>query len=261
MAALITTKYYLKRAFASPLQLALMAGLPAVIIFLNISVNMNIISTADGTPYFMGYNIDATMITMFVVLMFQAMSGVYAGEFVFHDFREANRWRLRAAPVGSSAFVIGALVASIIFSLVSAALVLVVMYFAFSIYLGNLGIVIATIFFLSLWAQFVGIIIAFFVKKKGSIDGLTIALSFAMSSLSGAFLITIPLPDFVQNFIIPTGVAVNAILSTNILTQAPDLTWRYGSSMADSLVAVGVLAGMAVLFGIIALVVARRRVS
>jgi len=260
MTTLITIKYYLKRAFASPLQLALMVGLPAVIIFLNVSVNMNIISTADGTPYFQGYNIEATMITMFVLLMFQAMSGVYAGEFVFRDFREADRWRLRAAPVSSSTFVIGALAASLIFSMVSAVLVLGITYFAFDIYLGNIAIVLASVFFLSLWAQFVGIIIAFFVKKRGSIDGLTIALSFAMSSLTGTFLIAIPLPQFVQDFLIPTGVAVNAVMSTNVITEVAE-NWRWGNSMEDSLIALGVLAGMAMLFGIIALIVAKRRVN
>ncbi|MCL2227719.1 MAG: ABC transporter permease [Oscillospiraceae bacterium] len=253
---LLTTRYYLKRAFTNPLQVALMTLLPAVIVFINVAMNINIIAYEGGYFMFEGYDIMATVITMFVMLMFQAMSGVYAGEFVFQDFKEANRWRLRAAPVSSGVFVTGAVVASTIFSFVTALIILGISFIAYDIYLGNLAVILATVFFLALWAQFVGIIIAMFVKKKGAIDGITIALSFAMSIMAGGFMFNVPMPQFARDFIIPTGVAIRAVTSTNILQREIGDT-----GMAESLTSIAILAGMAIVFGVAAFALARRRAS
>jgi len=256
MSTLITTKYYLKRAFTSPLQVALMTLLPAVIVFINVEMNVSIIAGGDGFYMFGDYNIAATVITMFVMLLFQAMSGVYSGDFVFQDFVEANRWRLRAAPVSSSTFVIGAIAASSIFSFTSALIVLGISFIAYDVYYGNIAVILATVFLLGLWSQFVGIIIAMFVKKKGAIDGIIMALSFAMSILAGGFMINIPMPHFVRENIIPTGVAIRAVVSTNIFEREVS-----GTGMADSLTSIAILAGMTAAFGIAALVIARRRAT
>jgi len=263
--ALLITKYYLKRAFSRPLDVALMTLLPVGIIVVNVMLNMNIINLGGGDTgdmYFQGFNIEATVLTMFILVMFQTMSGVYAGEFVFTDFRDVNKWRRRALPVPSWSFTFAAVAASVLFSFATAVFILVVMHFGFSIYLGNWFIVLPLVFLVGLWAQFIGIIVAMFVSKKSVIDGVTIILGFVLSSLSGTFLIAVPIPAVVRDFVIPTGVAVRGIVSTNIITTVEGgVSWMWGDTMTDSLMAIGIMVAHVIVAAIVAVVLMRRKVS
>ncbi|MCL2841508.1 MAG: ABC transporter permease [Defluviitaleaceae bacterium] len=250
---LITTKHYLKRFFTNPLEVALMTLLPAGIIFINILVFDNIANEAGADNMYNSYNLAATAITMMILFMFQLMSGVYAGQSIFVDLRQDRRWRLMAAPVPMSTYVFGAIAASMIFSLTTAALILGVSFFAFNIFLGNIAIVVVAVFLIALMSQFIGIIISFFAKSKGAIDGIVMAISFTMSAMVGGFLINIPVPQFIRENIIPTGVAFRAVgVYDPINTIA-------GYRMNDSLIAIGILIGMTFLLGIVTLVIARRR--
>jgi len=256
MTYLITTKHYLKRSFSKPIEVALMTLLPVGIIIIMAMINLNIFAEFDFDFTYRGYNVVTTVTTFFIVLMFQFMSGVYAGEFIFHDLRGANRWRLKASPVPTSAFVFGAITASMIFSLVSAAFVLVIVHVFFDVYVGNMIVIAPVIALAALMSQFMGIIIAMFVKKSGAIDGIIIVISFAMSSLVGGFFITIPAPEFVRNYIIPTGVAFRAIATSSL---NPVVANGQYYTIGDSFLYVGILAGATLVFGIAAFIIARRR--
>jgi hypothetical protein len=237
-----------------------MTLLPTGIIALLVTMNIHIMDV-EGFEYMYGnYNIAATQITMMIMLMFQFMSGVYSGEYIFEDMRCDRRWRLRAAPVSAASYVFGAIAASMIFTLFSAAFILTVGFFVFDVYLGNIAVIAAVTFFSALMAQFIGIIIAYFVAKKRSIDGITIVLSFAMSSMVGGFFINIPIPVFVQDYIVPTGIALRAVFATS----AEPLTriWRAEVlEPIDSIIGIGILAGIVVALGIATLIIARRKKS
>ena len=248
------TMHYLKRAFSKPIEIALMTLLPVGIIVINVVMNLHIITDVGGEYMYGGYNIMATIITILIVLMFQMMSGAYSGEYIFMDMRCDTRWRLRAAPVSPSVIVFGAIAASVIFSLLTACFVFLVTYFAFNVYLGNLVIIAPVVILTALTSQFIGIIIAMFVKTVGSINGIMIVLSFAMSALIGGFMINIPAPEFIRHHIIPTGVAFRAIATSS-------LTPIHGGNYTvnDSLVSLVILVGMSAFFGIATLMIARRR--
>lgn len=252
MMYLTATKHYLKRALSVPIEIALMTLLPIGIIVINIVMNLQIVEDAGGETIYGNYDVMATAITFFIVLMFQVMSGAYSGEYVFEDLRNTNRWRLKAAPVSPSVFVFGAIVASLIFSFLSAALVLAVGYIFFSVYLGNILTIVPVIILLSLIGQFMGIIVALFVSKKGAINGIIIVLSFVMSALAGQFMVNIPIPSFIRDHLLPTGVAFRAITTSSVTPLQP-------SGASDSLFYIAILAVMAVILGIATLIIARRR--
>jgi len=264
---LLTIKHYLKRSFNKPIELALMTLLPTGIIAINVLMNLHIMDTQGFETMYENYDITATAITMMIMLMFQFMSGVYTGEYIFEDIRGVNRWRLGAAPVSTAVFVVGAITASMVFSLFTAAFVLTVGYFFFDIYLGNIGIIAAITFLAALMSQFWGIIIALFVKAKKSIDGITIVISFAMSAMVGGFFVNVPVPAFIQNYIVPTGVALRGIWATSVypLRRYNFDRDAYGYIITDyslldinaSLISIAILAGITIIFGILAFAIAK----
>ena len=254
MMAFVTLRHYLKRAFTNPVEIALMTLLPVGIIFLNVSVNASFMETETGLTFLWeGYNILNTNVVMNILVMFMFMSGAYAGEYYFRDLRRDNRWRINAAPVAKANFVAGAIGAGVIFSFTTAMLVLVIGYFFFDVYLGNLHVIIPVVVLVALMSQFIGIIIALFAKKRGAIDGISMALSFAMAALIGMFFVAIPAPTFVREHVIPMGVALRAINATSLQGQFQ------GMGMRDSLQSIAVLAGITVILGVATLIIARRR--
>jgi len=254
MMAFVTLRHYLKRAFTNPVEIALMTLLPVGIIFLNVAVNASFMETELGMTFlWQGYNIINTNVVMNILVMFMFMSGAYSGEYYFRDLRRDNRWRLNAAPVAKSIFVGGAIGAGVIFSFTTVIFVMAIGYFFFNIYLGNLVIIVIVILLVILMSQFIGIIVALFANTAGAVNGIMIALSFAMSSMIGAFLIPIPMPEFVRDYIIPYGVALRAVV---ISGRGPGVM-DYG--MVDAIPYIGILLGMTVVSGIAALVIARRR--
>jgi len=254
MMAFVTFKHYLKRAITNPIEIALMTLLPVGIIFLNVAVNANFMETELGLTFmWQGYNILNTNVVMNTIIMFMFMSGAYSGEYYFRDLRRDNRWRLNATPVASSVFIFGAIGASVIFSLITAMLVIVIGYFFFSIYIGNIIVIATVIVLVILMSQFIGIIVALFAKTSGAINGIMIALSFAMASMAEAFFIPIPMPEFVRNYILPYGVALRAVL---ISGHGPNFVDNVAS---DAIPYIIILVGMTVVFGIAALIIARRR--
>jgi len=254
MTAFITLKHYLKRAFMKPVEVALMTLLPVGIIFLNVSVNQNFMASEEGMQFlWQGYNLINTGVVTNIMVMFMFMSGAYAGEYYFYDLRSVNRWRLNATPVATANFIFGAISGGFIFSSLTGGLILAMGYFFFDMYLGNLIVVLLVLFLVVLMSQFIGIIVAVFANGKGSIDGIMIALSFAMASMVGAFLIPIPMPDFVRDYILPYGVALRAIFVSRPTAMALDY------SLSDAIPYLAILAGMTVAFGVAALVIARRR--
>jgi len=254
MTAFITLKHYLKRAFMKPVEVALMTLLPVGIIFLNVALNQDFMAGEEGLQFlWQGYNMLNTQVVMNIMIMFMFMSGAYAGEYYFYDLRSDNRWRLNATPVATANFIFGAISGGFIFSSLTGGLILTIGYFFFDIYLGNLIVVMPILFLVVLMSQFIGIIVAVFANGKGSIDGIMIALSFAMASLVGAFLIPIPVPDFVRDYILPYGVALRAAA----ISRPSPMFLDYGVSNAIPYLAI--LAGMTVAFGLAALIIARRR--
>ena len=256
MTAFITLRHYLKRAFAKPVEIALMTLLPVGIMVLNIAINADFMAGEDGAQFLWnGYNLLNTGVVTNIMIMFMFMSGAYAGEYYFMDMRGVNRWRLNATPVATANFIFGAISGGFIFSTLTGGLILAVGYFFFDMYFGNLVVLVAVLLLSVLMSQFIGIIIATFAKSKGGIDGIMIALSFAMASMIGAFLIPIPMPDFVRNYIIPYGVAFRA----TVVSRPSPMEDSFGLSYAIPYLAI--LVGMTVVSGTVALVMARRQTA
>jgi len=254
MTALITLRHYLKRAFVKPVEVALMTLLPAGIIFLNVAVNDNVLTSEETLAFmYQGFNMLNTGIVLNIIVMFMFMSGAYAGEYYFYDMRSVNRWRLNATPVAAANFIIGAIGAGVLFSSFTAALVIGFGYFVFNMFMGNIVIIVIVVFLITLMSQFIGIIVSIFANGKGSIDAIMIVLSFAMASMVGAFLIPIPMPEFVTNHILPYGVALRA------LTVSRPTAMRDYYSNVDAIPYIAILLGMTVIFALAALVLARRR--
>ncbi|MCL1878317.1 MAG: hypothetical protein FWF80_05630, partial [Defluviitaleaceae bacterium] len=126
--------HYLKRSVFDPIGLLIFIFMPVALVFLNVEIN--VIDLEDVVRQ----NV-ATNVVMSIMLMFQVMAGSYICEYVCHDLRSETRWRLLAAPVSLNKYLFSAMAASLLFSLITGALVLVLGYFVYDIYMGNIGIV------------------------------------------------------------------------------------------------------------------------
>ena len=255
MTAFIIIKHYLKRAFMNQVEIALMTLLPVGIIVLTMFLNMEFMTGEEGAQFLWnGYDLINTGNVHNIMVMFMFMSGAYAGEWYFKDMRGVNRWRLNATPVASFKFLLGAISGGFLFSSLTGGFVLAVGYFFMDMYLGNLAVVIAVLFLIVLMSQFIGICVAVFAKTTGAINGVMMALSFAMASMAGAFFIPIPMPQFVVRYILPYGVSLFALRG-----GGQPITDVVGSGFSDSLLHLGILTGMTVVSGIAALILVRRR--
>jgi len=255
MTNFIIIKHYLKRAFMNPVEIALMTLLPVGIIVLTMFLNMEFMSGEEGAEFlWQGYDLVSTGNIHNILVMFMFMSGAYAGGWYFRDLRSVNRWRLNATPVAPFSFLLGAISGGFIFSVSTAALILVVGYFFMNMYLGNLFVVVIVVFLIVLMSQFIGICVAVFVKSVGAVDGIMMALSFAMASMAGAFFVPIPMPQFVVRYILPYGVSLFAMRGSG-----QPITDAIGSGFGDSLLHIGILAGMTLISGIVAFILLRRR--
>jgi len=194
----IITRHYVKRAFIDPLGLAIFLLIPTAMILLqNFIINANI----EGDDHIInGYNAVITESTIAVMIIFLLMGGMYIIDYIFTDFRGANRWRLIAAPATLSTYFFGALIASVAFSVVSSMAVLGVSYLVFDMYFGNWHVMLALVLLLAIFSQLLGILMSLLIKKKKTAESAFSAVIMLSAIMAGGFMgINLNMPDAIRD--------------------------------------------------------------
>jgi len=205
-----TLKHYFKRIFTHPLNLLILIGLPIGILIINILVMQAF--QADIGVEIEGYDIPATVLMVVITIMFAFFNMSLAYDFPFDDFRTARRWRLLAAPVSLTQYLLSNAFVGFVFSMLTSAILVAVGVLFFNAYLPNVFVLAAVVFVFSIFSQLVGILLYLLCPKKANAEALVFAIVFGLFILSGQFMFPVDLGS-VGNFIFgrstPNALAVN----------------------------------------------------
>jgi hypothetical protein len=214
-----------------------------------------------------GYDMFATQAMVSVLVLFAFFSTTTVIDYMHSDIYGNRRWRLMAAPTGFNKFILAAICAAVIFSLVTGALLLVAGRLIFSAYVPNLFVTMATVFLLALLGQALGVVLFTFFRKKSQTEAIAMVLGFGMMIMQGGFMGTIDLGvdainRFFQEFT-PFSLGFRAIMYSAALADEPG-TIAYAMYNWGSMSLVwrnlGILAAITAVLAVVGIVFKGRRV-
>jgi len=248
-------KHYLKRASRDPLGMFIFLVFPLVLVTIFVLINQN---EAQQVFWVDGFDPVAMINTLANIFLFALIGGTYSIDYIFSDFKSDRHFRLFSTPMSRTKFIFSMAVASSVIILVQLSVVLVVSYVAFNVYWGNWFIVVPTMFIVILMGQFIGIIVSYFIKKKGTAEAVMVGISWGVGILSG-MLINVEIPvigNFIANYF-PIGAAINLSNLTSIFEFQTFLGITSGSSPAP--VYALVLLGTTIALGVISFIFIKRK--
>ena len=263
---LMITMHYFRRMFADVKEIILLLMIPiGLIIF------QSVIGGEIEGIYLDGYNVLASHAAPAMLLSFQFFNSFFMFFFLYNDFRGARRWRLLAAPCPIGAFVFPAFIASWILSIVLGLVVIVVAALFMNVYWGNLFVLAVVLAIIALMATFVAVLIFLFTKRLAQANAVGYIVSFGLMVLSGFM---IPLQLFGDNAVIrfminygtPLSLGTSAVISSGGLSGIfpPEMNIFFPGvgvtgGREQVLINIGILAGITLVLGLIAVIAARRR--
>ncbi|MCL1863807.1 MAG: ABC transporter permease [Defluviitaleaceae bacterium] len=219
---LIMIKHYLNRVLRDKIMLFVYGLLPLAISGLNYMIFS---ANTQGDAHMLnGYNVIASSIVMSILILFQIFSSSTIIDYLHADVMGGRRWRLMAAPRSFFHYIFAATIAAVIFSMVSGAVLLVVSYFLFNVYMFNLGVVFIVMLILSFMAQMFGILLFIFFKKKSTTEAIIMVSGFAMQIFAGRLIMGFSLGESVDRFFqhyTPYTLGLNAIFYSGTFAAEP----------------------------------------
>ena len=254
--------HYFKRILTEPLGILIYIFLPMILVVLNVVLNVGIMDTPDD-QMLNGYSMIATGIMTIIMVMFQFMGGALVVDYYYRDFKTAQRWRLLASPAPLHKFVFASMLACIVFSILSGALIIGVSALFLDAYLHNPFMLVAVLVVMAVFTQLLGLLISLLGPKKATAEAICTLFSFAMVVPAGHMFINFRLggaAEIIFSRVTPYAQAINAILYSGSL--GGDLFGNAGFIGADmnmALLNLGTLTATTLVLGIIVAIVARRR--
>jgi ABC-type transport system involved in cytochrome c biogenesis permease component len=262
---LMIVLHYLKRASRDIKEIVLLLLIPSGLI-----VFQSVIDGEVEGIYLNGYNVLVSHIAPAMILSFQFFNGFFMFSFLYSDFRGAMRWRLLASPCPVRTFVFPAFIANWLISLALGVVYIVVTALFFNVYWSNFFVVAGVLVIISLMATFVATLIFLFTKRLAQANTIGYIVSFGLMVLSGFM---IPLQLFGDNVVVrflinhgtPLSLGTSAVVNSGGLDgifDGMDVIFAGvgdGGGMTRSLTNIGILAAITVVFGLIAVITARRR--
>ena len=258
--------HYLKRAIRDVKEIVLLLLIPiGLIIF------MGVIGGEVQGVSLNGYNVIASHAAPAMMLSFQFFNSFFMFIYLYADLRGPRRWRLLAAPCTIREFVFPAFIANWILSTVLGVVVIIFSALFLNIYWGNLFVLGAVLIIISLMSTFVAVLIFLFTRQLVQANTAGYIISFGLMTLSGFM---IPLQLFGDNAVIrflissgtPLSLGTSAIVSSGGLAnifEGRNIVFAgvtdYSRGMEQSLMNLGILAGITLVLGLITVITARRR--
>jgi len=258
-------KHYLYRTAKDPLNFIMLILFPFVMLSIFIASNR------AGLPFelraFGNYCLQATNMLAFNVLFFQYFCGMIVTDFLYLEFRTDMRWRLMATPKPFRSYVLSAIGASIVVSIINGVIVLTAARFIFNAYF-NIPITIAALLGLSIFVTLFGVLCFMVFPKKGTTTAVIMVFAFAqMLALNFGM---IPLPGFGE---VGVGSFLPLIAATRAMQHAdgmmfifsnPEVGWEggvtmLGTDMGTTFAHLGILAGLVAVVLVAVIIVGKRR--
>ena len=248
---LLNVSHYARRASREYLEILLLIGIPLGLVIVNGAAFLG-----DGYM-FEGYNVAMSNIAPAFMLSFQFFAGGTMMYMLFKDLKGEMRNRLGVAPCSKHSFLAPAFFANWIFSICNAIILIVITSLFLNVYWGNLLVLALTLALVSLIAILIFALVFLFIKSHSTANGLIYAISFGMMLLSGLLfpLGGNPAGDFLMQYT-PLSLGVNAIVASGMMSEFGFLGESGG--ITQSWINIVILAGIAVVLGLIAVVSARR---
>ena len=259
-------KHYFKRIMQDPIMVGVYFFLPVGLVVLQMMMFNYNVEGEDHLAH--GYNMIATFMVAAMLVLFQIFSSSTIIDYLHMDVHGDRKWRLLAAPTNFAKFIAAACVAAVIFSMLSGVILLVVGGLVFDAYLFSIPVTLVVMFMLSLMAQFFGMLLFLFFKKKAHTEAIIMVTGFAMSTFAGEFVLgQIDFGvDFLNNFFqryTPYALGRRAISYAGTLTAecsplVSELRME-GNNMSGAIINIGILTAITLVIGVAAYVIQRRR--
>jgi ABC-2 type transport system permease protein len=252
-------KHYLKRSLTEPIGIAVVTGLPTVLITILTLVMMG--QTPEGVPYMLnGYNMIATHIAIMFMVSFQFFGGNILLDFIHQDFRGDRRWRMFAMPVKDNDYVLGTLAACVLYCIVQGGLVISITAIFLDVYWGNPFILIATLIACACIAQLIWMLLFMIFPKKGTVEAAGQIVTWTMMIASGWIgmnvnegNVTVTGGGAIDNFITRYGTPIS--LARNAITDSGFV----GDNMNHALFNLGILYALLLVLAIIVTALVNKR--
>ncbi len=241
-------KFYMIRMLSSWFGLFIFVVLPVIIAAV---ISMIYTSNAAEEIYVEGYNMTATYISIYMMLLFQLNGGTYLLDFMNRDLLKEMKWRIRVSPNPPSVFIFVCILACTIFTTLQGVLIIMTSSLLLKAYWGNIGIAICTIILISILSQLLNMLFLLLSDSAATAESLSWSLSTVMVVLGGA---VFTLPDnvffrFMKEYGSPYALASSAILESGFLQSSMHGSWFYLS----------LLCVMVMLLALVTIVLGRRK--
>ncbi|MCL2592650.1 MAG: ABC transporter permease [Defluviitaleaceae bacterium] len=243
---LVIFKHYTKRSWMDiigPLMFTLMPL--GIIIF-------NIVASEENMEN--GYNLAATGASAVMLIAFQFFCGQILLHYFMKDFRGDMRFRLQAAPVSGTSFIVGAVLASWVFSVIQGLIIIIVTALFFNVYWGNPLITALIFLIVSIMSQLLAALTALLSNKYSTATAISFIYCFGFMILSGVMIGSLgdnALMNFLETRGTPLSLAWRGIHYSGFILDDMNQAW----------INISILAIMTVVLAVAVFIVAKRRRS
>ena len=206
-----------------------------------------------------GYNVATSNLAPAFMLSFQFFSGGTMLLLLFKDLKGEMGNRLGAAPCSKHSFLAPAFFANWLYSIFNGILLIVVTSLFLNVYWGNLLVLAIVLALVSSIAILIFAIVFLYAKTYSTANGLIYGISFGMMFLSGWLLVPLggnPVGDFLLRYT-PLSLGVHSIVFSGMMNDFAFI--GEGGGIERSWINIGILVGIALMLGLIAVISARRR--
>jgi len=192
-------KHYFMRTLKDKLGLLTQIVTPFIIISIFTMINEQWSIRSGFSVMFNGYNFGATATTIPNLFFFQLFGGMWILNYLYEDLKEVRRFRLFATPNDRKIFPIAAMLGSWLVSILQGFIIIVGTSILFDVYWGNKFFLLMALLAISLFSQFLFVLIFALTNSLTVANGIGFPLIFIIGSFGD---VPIAIRDLINHRII-----------------------------------------------------------
>jgi hypothetical protein len=203
--------------------------------------------------YFRGASSVMSFVAIVILIMFQLFGGLHYGiGYVKEDFFKPRKWRLRMLPCHPAVPIFGTVTAGLAVSILQGALMAGLFTLVLDVKLGGFGLILLVFLGLSLFSQFLGVLLLLALRASGPATAVSWIVAYASCALGGLY--PLPMEKPVIHFLATYGTPAS-------LAQTALLAGARGAPSSETAPALGALFLISAVLGISVSLLARRRLA
>ncbi|UJL47654.1 ABC transporter permease [Virgibacillus sp. NKC19-16] len=191
------------------------------------------------------------IIAVGIVIGFQLVGGFYTMEYMKEDLFTNFRWRMQSLPLKLHVYAYSILTASTLYSAINGFVIVLFTHWVYGVGWGNIGWVVLVLILVSLISQtvFLTAVLGFRKYRFAELTGYSYVFIFMI--LAGYFFVSIPdvaIFNVINKYLNPLALGETAIVNVML-----------GENISEAVWSVGLLLLGSVIFGLITMIIGRRR--